>query len=75
MLIVGERETNDDIVEERRIVGKGRPRKIGSNRKFELVAACLIRVTVEEWLVCASVIIGDRSRDEMSAILQREKFD
>ena len=75
MLIVGERKTNDHIVEERRIVGKRRARKIRSNRKFELVAAWPIRIAFEKGLVCASVIIGDRSRDEMPAILEGEKFD
>jgi len=75
VLIVGERETNDDIVEEWRIVGKRRARKIGSNRKFELVAAWPIGITFEKGLVCAPAIVGDRSRDEMSAILQREKLD
>ena len=75
VLIVGERESNDDIVEEWRIVGKRRARKIGSNRKFELIAARPIRIAFEKGLVCASVVVGDRCRDEMSAILQREKFD
>ena len=75
VLIVGERETNDDIVEERRIVGKRRARKIGSNRKFELIAAWPIGITFEKGLICASVIVGDRSRDEMPAVVQREKFD
>ena len=75
VLIVGERETNDDIVEKWRIIGKRRARKIGSDRKFKLVAASPIRIAFEKGLVCASVIVGDRSRDEMSAILQREKLD
>jgi len=75
VLILGERETNDDIVEEWRIVGKRRARKIGSNRKFELVAAWPIRIAIEKGLVCTSVIVGDRSRDKMSAILQRKKLD
>ena len=70
VLIVGKRETNDDIVEEWRIVGKRRARKIGSKRKFELVAAWPKRITFEKGLICAPAIVGDRSRDEMSAILQ-----
>ena len=75
VLIVCYREADDDLVEERRVVGKFCVRKIRADRKFELVAPRPIRIAVEKGPFGTPVIVGDRRGNQVSAILKREKLD
>jgi hypothetical protein len=59
VLIVCYREAYDDLVEEGWVVGKFCARKIGADRKFELVTPRPIGIALEKGLVGTPVIVGD----------------